>query len=60
MDQRLTRLSKRLSFVLRHHPDKIGIQLDPYGRVDLELLIKSSISTLEHQLAVNYSRNYQR
>lgn len=40
MDQRLTRLSKRLSFVLRHHPDKIGIQLDPYGRVDLELLIK--------------------
>lgn len=39
MDHQLTRLSKRLSFVLRHHPDKIGIKLDRYGRVDLQTLI---------------------
>ncbi|WCJ50869.1 RNA 2'-phosphotransferase [Lentilactobacillus buchneri] len=40
MDHQLTRLSKRLSYVLRHHPDKIGIQLDRYGRVDLQTLIQ--------------------
>ncbi len=40
MDHQLTRLSKRLSFVLRHHPDKIGIRLDHYGRVDLQTLIE--------------------
>lgn len=40
MDHQLTRLSKRLSFVLRHHPEKIGIRLDRYGRVDLQTLIK--------------------
>ncbi|KRM09834.1 RNA 2-phosphotransferase [Lentilactobacillus farraginis DSM 18382 = JCM 14108] len=40
LDRQLTRLSKRLSFVLRHHPEKIGIQLDQYGRVNLDTLIK--------------------
>lgn len=40
MDHQLTRLSKRLSYVLKHHPDKIGIQLDRYGRVDLQTLIQ--------------------
>lgn len=39
LDRQLTRLSKRLSFVLRHHPDKIGIHLDQYGRVNLADLI---------------------
>jgi len=40
MENKLTKLSKRLSFVLRHHPEKIGIQLDQYGRVDLDELIQ--------------------
>lgn len=40
MDHQLTRLSKRLSFILRHHPDKIGVKLDRYGRVDLQTLIE--------------------
>ena len=33
------RLSKRLSYVLRHNPDSIGIELDAAGWVDLATLI---------------------
>lgn len=40
MDKQLTRLSKKLSFVLRHHPDRIGIQLDKFGRADLNDFLK--------------------
>ncbi len=40
MDHELVKLSKRLSYVLRHHPEKIGITLDDYGRVDLNQLIR--------------------
>lgn len=40
LDHRLTRLSKRLSFILRHHPEKIGVRLDQYGRTDLSNLIQ--------------------
>jgi putative RNA 2'-phosphotransferase len=36
MDRQLTRISKRISFILRHHPERIGISLDQYGRVNLE------------------------
>ncbi|MGO2853206.1 MAG: RNA 2'-phosphotransferase [Tetragenococcus koreensis] len=39
MNETLTKLSKRLALVLRHHPEKIGIQLDEYGRVDINELI---------------------
>ena len=40
LDKQLTRLSKKLSFVLRHHPDRIGIQLDKFGRADLNDFLK--------------------
>lgn len=36
---RLTALSKRLSHVLRHRPEAIGIELDQGGWVDVDLLI---------------------
>lgn len=36
---RLRALSKRLSFVLRHRPDAVGIELDRGGWVELDLLI---------------------
>ncbi len=35
MDKQLVRTSKKISFVLRHHPERIGLALDPYGRVNL-------------------------
>lgn len=39
MNEKLTKLSKRLSLILRHHPEKIGIHLDEYGRVEINELI---------------------
>jgi putative RNA 2'-phosphotransferase len=37
--KRLVQLSKRLSFVLRHRPDSIGIQLDTAGWVSVSTLL---------------------
>lgn len=34
-----TKISKFLSFVLRHHPEKFGIQLEIDGFTDLELIL---------------------
>ena len=34
-----TRLSKFLSFVLRHRPERIGLQLDPAGWVEIDGLL---------------------
>ncbi|XIF19979.1 MAG: RNA 2-phosphotransferase [Acetilactobacillus jinshanensis] len=39
MNHKLTKISKRISYVLRHHPEQIGIHLDTYGRVNLKVLI---------------------
>ncbi|WP_174919241.1 RNA 2'-phosphotransferase [Acetilactobacillus jinshanensis] len=39
MNYKLTKISKRISYILRHHPEQIGIHLDTYGRVDLKLFI---------------------
>ncbi len=36
----MTRTSKKISFLLRHHPEKIGIKLDQYGRVNLSEFIE--------------------
>jgi putative RNA 2'-phosphotransferase len=37
-----TRVSKFLSFVLRHRPDSIGLELDDAGWVDVETLLRES------------------
>ncbi|GAA4473232.1 RNA 2'-phosphotransferase [Novipirellula rosea] len=42
MNKRLTKISKYLSFVLKHHPEAIGIRLDPYGYVNIEELVKNA------------------
>jgi len=42
MNKRLTKISKYLSFVLKHHPETIGIRLDPYGYVNIEELVKNA------------------
>lgn len=34
-------LSRRLSYVLRHHPGSVGIHLDPAGWVDIEVLLEA-------------------
>jgi putative RNA 2'-phosphotransferase len=37
----LERISKRLSYILRHHPDSVGLQLDPHGYVEVDLLLSA-------------------
>jgi putative RNA 2'-phosphotransferase len=43
MDDRLTRLSKTLAYVLRHQPDAIGIELDSAGWVDAQILLSAMV-----------------
>lgn len=45
MNRRLTKVSKYLSFVLRHHPEAIGLKLDRnrWANVD-ELIAKANTS----------------
>ncbi|PSQ97935.1 MAG: RNA 2'-phosphotransferase [Bacteroidetes bacterium SW_9_63_38] len=39
MDDRLTQTSKFLSYVLRHNPDALNLELEPGGWADVETLI---------------------
>jgi len=42
------KLSKRMSYVLRHHPETIGITLDEYGWADVSTLLeKLGVTTQE-------------
>jgi len=52
-------ISKHLSYVLRHRPDSIGIQLDSQGWTDIDLLIKKlKISQSDLEFVVkNNSKN---
>src|SRR5262245_21106979 len=42
MDDRAVRISKFLSLVLRHQPEKIGLNLDPSGWASVGQLIEAS------------------
>jgi putative RNA 2'-phosphotransferase len=44
MPDDLTRTSKFLSYVLRHRPDEIGIELDPNGWVAIDELLAAAAS----------------
>lgn len=49
MDRQLLKISKYLSLILRHRPDKIGLTLDAQGWADVdELLLKAN----QHGMAV--------
>ena len=41
-NSRLIKISKFLSYHLRHHPDKLGLQLEPGGWVSVEELITAA------------------
>lgn len=59
MDDHLTRTSKFLSYVLRHNPGALGLELDPGGWAHVDTLIKRardddrtlSRSRIEHVIA---------
>lgn len=42
MNKRLTKISKFLSFVLKHNPQSIGMQREPEGWLNIEDLIKNA------------------
>jgi putative RNA 2'-phosphotransferase len=42
MNRRLTKVSKYLSFILRHHPESIGLQLDPDRWASIDELVKNA------------------
>src|SRR6056297_2923040 len=42
MNRRLTKVSKYLTFVLRHHPEAIGLQLSPEGWANTETLVQQA------------------
>lgn len=44
MNRRLTKISKYLSFILRHHPEKIGLKLDADRWANVEELVKKANS----------------
>ena len=45
IDNRLVKISKFLSLVLRHKPEHVGLKLDAEGWVDVEELIKNSLES---------------
>ena len=65
-DKELTRISKFLSFVLRHQPAAIGIQLDQNGWADVKDLIQKANDhgirfdreTLNHLVATNSKKRF--
>lgn len=49
-DKKLKYISKKMSYALRHNPDKYGIKLDEYGYTNLDHFI--SALNLVHRLAL--------
>lgn len=41
-ETRLVKISKYLSYHLRHHPDKLGLQLEPGGWISVDKLLDSA------------------
>ena len=62
----VVRVSKRLSYVLRHRPDSVGLTLDAAGWVDVATLLDAlaahglalSRADLEHVVATNDKRRF--
>jgi putative RNA 2'-phosphotransferase len=65
-EQRTVRISKFLSLVLRHQPDKVGLTLDEAGWVDVDELIAAcaakgrrfSRAELDHVVATNNKKRF--
>ena len=42
MNKRLTKISKYLSFILKHHPEAIGMTLDAEGWLNVDELVTNA------------------
>ncbi|MFK7768096.1 MAG: RNA 2'-phosphotransferase [Mariniblastus sp.] len=45
MNNRLTKISKYLTFILKHHPESIGLKLDDEGWGGVDELVKNANSS---------------
>lgn len=54
------KLSKHLSFVLRHHPESVGVTLDPHGWTDVDALCTALDTTYEAVAKTVESNDKQR
>lgn len=67
MNQNLVATSKFLSYVLRHNPAAIGVDLDPAGWLDIDALLTAAAahgrqidrSTLDQVIAENDKRRFE-
>jgi putative RNA 2'-phosphotransferase len=65
-DQETIRLSKFLSLVLRHEPDRVGLKLDPAGWVNVNDLLQAvnrhgvslTVEQLNHVVATNDKKRF--
>jgi putative RNA 2'-phosphotransferase len=65
--QRLKEISKRLSYVLRHRPDSVGLELETNGWVGVEVLLLAfersgqtiSLEALKHVVADNDKQRFE-
>ena len=48
MNNKMKNDSKYLSYLLRHHPDEVGCDMDEFGWVDVNTLISNTKFTLEY------------
>ena len=66
MDRQLIKLSKYLSYVLRHHPESVGLELEEGGWVPVDALRDAcrrdghpiSLAQLRHVVATNDKRRF--
>ena len=42
MNKRLTKVSKYLTYILRHEPEAIGLKLDPNGYLNIDELVRGA------------------
>lgn len=56
MSDRIVKISKFLSLVLRHRPEKIGLELDESGWASVEQLIEASRQRKWDGVTANRSR----
>lgn len=58
---RITKISKRLSYVLRHHPESIGIQLTSDGWAETDVLLdkfRMTLTTLKYVVEHNDKKRF--
>lgn len=65
MNKRLTKISKYLSFILKHNPQSIGLQPNADGWLNIDELIKNANAngksiTLEHVRTIVASHDEKR